>query len=168
MPKPLIADTPYPSVKNLTCDPVAARILSAQYATSGGEINAILQYIYQSFAFNHAGDEKTANLLESIAIAEMKHFGLLGNALINLGAQPIYTFTPPVAFNFYSTKFVSYSCKFAEMLEDDIMAEKHAISSYKKMLCRLKNESAIALVKRILEDEELHLAAFVQARKQIC
>lgn len=168
MPKPLIADTPYPSVKNITFDPVAARILSAQYATSGGELNAILQYIYQSFIFNHAGDEKTANLLESIAIAEMKHFSLLGNALINLGAQPIYTFQPPVAFNFYSTKFVPYSCKFAEMLEDDIIAERHAICSYKKMLSRLKNDKVRALVARILEDEELHLKAFTEARKQIC
>lgn len=168
MPKPLIADAPYPSVENLTRDPVAARILSAQFATSGGELNAILQYIYQSFIFNHAGNEKTASLLKSIAIAEMKHFDLLGNALINLGAQPVYTFTPPVAFNFYSTKFVSYTCNFAEMLEDDIIAEKHAIASYKKMLCRLKNEKVSTLVSRILEDEELHLEAFIQARKQIC
>ncbi len=168
MPKPLIVNAPYPSVKNLACDPVAARILTSAYATSCGELNSILQYVYQSFAFNHAGDEKTAELLKSVAMAEMLHLDLLGNALINLGAQPIYTFQPPVAFNFYSTKFVSYSGKFSDMLEDDIMAEKHAIGSYKKMLCRLKNEKVSALVARLLEDEKLHLEAFVQARKQIC
>ena len=106
MPKPLVAQTPYPSVKDLTCDPLSARIISAQYATSGGELNAVLQYIYQSFAFEHAGNEDTADLLKSIAIAEMKHLDILGNALINLGTQPVYTFQPPVAFNFYSAKFV--------------------------------------------------------------
>ena len=168
MPKPLIAQTPYPSVKDLSCDPVAARILTPAYATSCGELNSTLQYIYQSFVFNHAGDEQTAELLKSIAIAEMIHIDLLGNALINLGAQPIFTFQPPVPFNFYSTKFVAYSNRFTAMLEDDIVAEKHAIESYKKMLSRLKNERVAQLVSRLIEDEELHLKAFTEARAQYC
>ncbi len=168
MPQPLIAKTPYPSVKQLSCDPVSARILSAAYATSCGELNAALQYIYHSFAFNHAGREQTAELLKSVAIAEMIHIDLLGNALINLGAQPVYTFNPPVAFNFYSTKFVAYSHGFAEMLEDDIIAEKHAIAGYDKMLAKLKNERVKELVARINEDEKLHLEAFVKTRAQYC
>ena len=168
MPKPLIVDLPYPSVKDFTCDPRAARILTSAYATSCGELNAVLQYIYQSFLFNHADDGQTAELLKSIAIAEMMHIDLLGNALINLGTQPVYTFQPPVPFNFYSTKFVAYSSVFAEMLEDDIIAEKHAISDYKKMLTKLKNEKVIRLVERILEDEELHLKAFTEAHAKYC
>lgn len=168
MSKPLIAQTPYPSVKDLTCDTLSARILSPAYATSCGELNSVLQYIYQSFVFNHAGDENTAELLKSIAIAEMIHIDLLGNALINLGAQPIFTFQPPVPFNFYSTKFVAYSNRFSAMLEDDIIAEKHAIESYKKMLCKLKNEKVAALVARLIEDEELHLKAFIEAHAQYC
>lgn len=167
MPKPLIVQTPYPSVKELTCDPVSARIISSAYATSCGELNSVMQYIFQSFVFNHSGDESNAELLKSIAIAEMIHFDLLGNALINLGAQPVYTFQPPVAFNFYSTKFVSYSCKSAEMLEDDIIAEKHAVCSYKKMLSRLKNEKVKTLIERLLQDEQLHLQAFIEAREQL-
>lgn len=167
MPKPLIAQLPYPSVKKLTCDPIAARILTSAYATSCGELNSILQYVYQSFVFNHAGKEDVAELLKSVAMAEMMHLDMLGNALINLGAQPIYTFTPPAAFNFYSTKFVSYTGKFADMLEDDIIAEKHAVCSYKKMLCRLKNDGVKALVARLLEDEELHLKAFTDARAEL-
>ena len=168
MPKPLIVQSPYPSVKNLTCDPRSARILTSAYATSCGELNATLQYIYQSFVFNHADDGQTAELLKSIAIAEMIHIDLLGNALINLGAQPIFTFQPPVPFNFYSTKFVAYSSAFAEMLEDDIIAERHAISGYRKMLTKLRNDSVSKLVERIIEDEELHLEAFIKAHAQYC
>ena len=168
MPKPLIVQTPYPSVKDLTCDPRTARILTSAYASSCGELNAVLQYIYQSFVFNHAGEEQTAELLKSIAIAEMIHIDLLGNALINLGAQPIYTFQPPVPFNFYSTKFVAYSVRFVEMMEDDIIAEKHAISDYKKMLGKLKDERVSQLISRIIEDEQLHLEAFVKAHEHYC
>ena len=168
MPKPLIAQSPYPSVKDFTCDPRSARILASAYASSCGELNSTLQYMYQSFVFNHANEEQTAQLLKSIAIAEMIHIDLLGNALINLGAQPIFTFQPPVPFNFYSTKFVAYSSRFAEMLEDDIIAERHAIADYNKMLCKLKDERVSQLVSRLIEDEELHLQAFIKAREQYC
>lgn len=168
MPKPLIAKTSYPSVKDITRDLISARIISPAYATSCGELNTVLQYIYQSFCFNHAGKESMAELIQSIAIAEMMHLNFLGNALINMGVQPLYTFIPPTAFNFYSTKFVPYSSNLANMLDDDIVAEKHAIESYKKMLRRLKNEKVSALIERILQDEQIHLDAFVKAREEFC
>lgn len=164
MPKPLVQNSPYPSYKDFTRDSVSARIISSAYATSCGELNSILQYVYQTFAFNHAGEKETSDIIKSIAMAEMMHLDMLGNSLINLGSQPIFTFQPPVAFNFYSSKFVSYSGGFAEMLENDIVAERHAINSYKKMLSRLKNKGVRDLIARLKEDEELHLETFKSLR----
>ena len=46
------------------------------------------------------------------------------------------------------------------MAEDDIRAEKHAIRSYERMLCLLKNNRVRDIIERILEDEKLHLKAF--------
>ena len=158
MPKPLIVDAPYPSLDSLCCDPVSARIISAAYATPSGELNASLQYVYHSLNFAHCGYKSYAECLMSIAIAEMTHLDLLGEALINLGTQPIYTFQPPAQFNFYSTKFVAYSRSLTNMIEDDIMGEKYAIYGYEKMLCRLKDGTLKALIVRIIEDEKLHLA----------
>ena len=43
------------------------------------------------------------------------------------------------------------------MLEDDIIGEKHAISGYERMLKCLKNEQVKAIISRILQDEKLHL-----------
>lgn len=159
MPKPLIVDAPYPSLTSLTADPVSVRVISTAYATPAGELNAILQYIYHSFNFAAAGDKVRADLLKSIAIAEMKHLDLLGTALINLGAQPVYSYFPPAKYNFYTTKFVAYSRSLRNMIEDDIMGEKHAIYGYERMLPRLKNRTLHELIERIIEDEKLHVAA---------
>ena len=109
MIKPLVAEGAYPSLKNLSCDPYSARIISGAYASSAGELNATLQYIYHSFNFGCADDKERAGLLKSIAVAEMIHLDLLGEALISLGAEPVYSFCPPARYNFYSTKFVAYS-----------------------------------------------------------
>ena len=157
MPKPLIAEGAYPSLKNLQCDPYAARVISSAYATSSGELNATLQYIYHSISFLNKGDEKRAELLKSIAIAEMIHLDLLGEALARLGSAPVYSFSPPAQYNFYSTKFVAYSRSLRNMLEDDIMGEKYAIYGYERMLPRLKNDTLRSLICRILEDENLHV-----------
>ena len=43
------------------------------------------------------------------------------------------------------------------MLEDDILGEKHAVAQYEKMLSKLKNPTVKALIKRIKEDEILHV-----------
>ena len=159
MPKPLIAEGAYPSLKNLQCDPYAARIIASAYATSSGELNATLQYIYHSISFLTSDDEARAELLQSIAIAEMLHLHLLGEALSRLGSPPVYSFSPPAHYNFYSTKFVAYSRSLRNMLEDDIMGEKYAIYGYERMLPRLKNDTLRSLICRILEDEHLHVEA---------
>lgn len=159
MLKPLVADAPYPNLSELTCDPYAARVLSAAYATSTGELNASLQYIYHSISFLCNGDTARAELLKGIAIAEMHHLHLLGEALLRLGAPPVYSFVPPATYNFYSTKFVSYSRSLRNMIEDDIMGEKYAIYGYERMLPRLKDNTLRTLICRILEDEQLHVDA---------
>lgn len=159
MPKALIAEGSYPSLSGLTRDPVSAKIISVAYATSYGELNATLQYIYHSINFSCHGDEARAQLLKSIAISEMMHLDLLGEALIHLGEQPVYSYSPPAQYNFYSTKYVAYSRTLRNMLEDDIMGEKYAIYGYERMLPRLKNSILRTLICRILEDEHLHLEA---------
>ncbi|MGN0803762.1 MAG: ferritin-like domain-containing protein [Candidatus Coproplasma sp.] len=165
MPKPLIAEGEYPSLDGLVLDPYSVKIISPAYATSCGELNAILQYVYHSVNFSYHEDEKRAELLKCISLAEMHHLDLLAEALIRMGASPVYTFQPPAQFNFYSTKFVAYSRSLRNMIEDDIMGEKYAIYSYERMLPRLKNDIIKRLICRILEDEKVHLEALKESLK---
>ncbi|MGN0814752.1 MAG: ferritin-like domain-containing protein [Candidatus Coproplasma sp.] len=168
MPKPLIVQAPYPTTEGICPDVCALKIISPAYATSTGELNAILQYVYHSFIFSAKGRGSQAETLMSIAIAEMHHLDLLGETICALGAQPIFTAQPPSAFNFYSAKFVNYSCNLRNMIEDDIMGEKHAIYAYERMLCKLKNEKVSAIIARILEDEKLHLSILREILQDIC
>ena len=157
MSKPLTLNEPFPTTDGICPDAFSLAVISPAYASSTGELNAILQYFYHFFNFEHQGLNDYAETLEGIAIAEMLHLKLLGETITALGAQPIYCQYPPTAYNFYSTKFVLYSRNLINMIEDDIMGEKQAICQYSKMLKRLKNEQVRAIVSRILEDEKLHL-----------
>ena len=157
MPKPLTLPEPYPSTKEISNDAYSLRIISPAYASSTGELNAILQYIYHSFFFEKCGYADVAEKLVSIAVAEMQHLNILGQTILALGAPPLFCRYPNSGFDFYSTKYVAYSRSLRFMLEDDILGEKQAISEYDCMLKKLKNKQVKEIVSRIRADEILHL-----------
>jgi bacterioferritin len=167
MPEPLIVNSPYPTTEGLCPDGYSLRIISPAYASCSSELNAILQYFYHYFQFDFKEFSDYAEIVERIAIAEMLHLRLLGKTIIALGADPKYCQNPATSFNFYSAKFVAYSDRPIHMVEDDIIGEKQAISSYSKMLLQLKNEQVKAIIARILEDEKLHLATLNKILKEL-
>lgn len=165
MPKPICVDLPYPTTDGICPDALSLKIISPAYATSTSELNAVLQYVYHSFFFAKKGYDNYSETLLSIAIAEMHHLDLLGETILALGAAPIYSRYPPNGFDFYSGKYVAYGRTLREMLENDILGEKHAICAYERMLKLLKNDKVKAIVSRILLDEKLHLEVL---EKMLC
>ncbi len=167
MAKPMIAEGQYPDISGISRDVRDLKLVSQAYSTSSGELNAILQYIYHSMIFLSQGKKEISTALKDIAIAEMMHLQTLGNVICALGAQPVYSAYPPAAFNFYSTKFVSYGCSLKSMIEDDICGERHAICVYEKIVPRLHGDKVKEIILRIIEDEKLHLAALAGILKEI-
>ncbi len=166
MSKPMIIDLPYPTTDGIRNDALSLRIISPAYSTSVGELNAVLQYVYHSFCFYKHGLKDCAEMLMSIAKAEMIHLDILGKTIFALGAAPVFAQYPSTGFNFYSTKYVAYSNTLRHMLEDDLICERRAIADYKKMLRCLKNKQVAAIVSRIIDDENLHVAAIEEILKE--
>lgn len=163
----MIAEGPYPDISGISRDVRDLKLVSQAYATSSGELNAILQYVYHSMIFLSHGKKEISATLKDIAVGEMIHLQILGNLICALGAQPVFSAYPPAAFNFYSTKFVSYGCSLKSMIEDDICGERHAICVYEKIVPRLRSEKVKEIILRIIEDEKLHLAALTAILKEI-
>ncbi len=97
-----------------------------------------------------------ADTLMGIAIAEMKHLDILGEAMLKLGVDPKFIQCPNTR-TYFNTSTVSQSKTPQKMLMDDIGGELEAIATYKKMLFILENEQVEAIIQRIIIDEELHL-----------
>lgn len=157
MPKPLIISLPYPSTEGLSDDASSLCIISPAYASSTGELNAVLQYVYHSFYFKKCGHADIAQTLKSIAVAEMTHLNLLGETILALGAPPVFCRYPLSPFDYYSAKYVAYSRSLKFMLEDDLIAERKAVSDYDRMISRLTNPAVKEIVSRIRQDEILHV-----------
>lgn len=171
MIKVIAVDLPYPSAEDIEKEQRSARLVAQAYATLNGELNAVMQYVYHYFNFKISGDNETANLMMGIAIAEMEHLEKLGELLIRLGADPVFTALPPYKTDFYSTRGVSYSKLPVKMLLDDIAGELEGIDIYEKIVERLSDdengERVGAIIRRIIIDEELHVKVLKDALKKI-
>jgi bacterioferritin len=148
-----IDSEPYPKVDQGS-DPNTVRMLKEDYAGAVSEMTAVAQYIYQNILCTD--NESFANAILQIAIVEMNHLDMIGDAILALGGNP--TFGNGSVF--WQGKLVNYARTIPEMLRADIEAETQAIANYERHAASTKNASVRALLERIVRDEQLHLRFF--------
>ena len=78
---------PYPEPRVAAPNAYYANLLLEDYAGVVSEMTAINQYLYHHFTFGEGFDELT-ELVECIAIIEMKHLELLAESILLLGVAP--------------------------------------------------------------------------------
>jgi len=150
-----IGTAPYPEVTGVP-DPATVALLKEDYAGAGGEITAILQYVYQQGRLDD--DPALANAILQIAIVEMMHLDMLGDAIVALGGKPSFD----DGHFYWDASKVDYAQDLKGMLQANIAAEKNAIETYEKHSALTENESVKALLARIAQDEQLHLQFFTE------
>lgn len=155
------SNKPYKAVKVERKNPYYASLLLEDYSGSVSENTAIHLYSYQSFISDNLTEYK--EIMLNIAKVEMIHLKLLGNCIAKLGVLPIYgTYNSDCKWDLWSSKEVSYETNFKSMLKNDIISEKQAINMYKYHLTLIKDSYIQDLIKRIIEDEEIHLSIFYE------
>ena len=117
------------------------------------ELTAILQYIYQNEVLAKCNKE-VAFILEKIAIVEMHHLELLGDAIIAFGGKPCYIDSDGFDYN---TSSVAYYTDLRSILEKDIKDEEFAVQAYRHTAQMVDNESLRELLNAIADDECVHI-----------
>ncbi len=159
MTKPLTVNLAYPTIENVKEDKKTAYALSGVYSGTHGELSAILQYFYHFLHFKRLNDNNSAQIIMSIALAEMHHLEILGLLIMRLGLDPVFCTANTFCAEYYSAKNIRYSKTPKKMLLDDITAESIAITEYEKLIKDIENEEVGAVLTRIILDEQLHMQA---------
>lgn len=96
----------------------------------------------------------------------MYHLKLLGEILIQLGAEPGYWIDNKKK-NYWSSKLLDYDLSsLKHILEIDINSEKEAIKQYKETISKISDENINDILKRIILDEEIHIQLFLALYKK--
>lgn len=157
---------PYPEIKVESKNPLYARILQDDYAGIVSEFTAVNQYVYHSLVAGGITKE-IADALLGIAIVEMTHLHLLGEAIIKLGGNPVYRGTTSNMGQFWNGSYVQYSTNTRNILIDDINSEKAAIANYRRHIELIGDKNIQKLLERIIMDEELHIIIFSYFLRQL-
>jgi bacterioferritin len=148
-----IDSSPYPEVTGAP-DPMTVAMLKDSYAGAHGELTSITTYIYQNG--RSVSNDAFANAVLQIAICEMMHLDMLGDAITALGGNASFD----DGHYYWNASYTNYGSTMKEMLSADIAAERTAIANYKKQISLTHNHSVKELLARIIKDEELHLKFF--------
>lgn len=154
---PIMMALPWPEIRVKEKNQGYANLLSIDYCGSVSELSAITQYINHE---NRLSCEKCpmVQTILGIAMAEMIHLQRLGELMFLLGGkidfmekhrdgkQKMWT---PQELKLPETA--------REMVMVDIEGERNAISQYKLHMRMINDEFVVAVLARIIKDEEYHI-----------
>jgi len=144
-------DLPYPTITPTT-DLRTARMLLDDFAGQDSELTGVNQYIYQHLVTGEYKD--LSAVLKGIAIVEMKHFEMLGEAIVNLGGDPVFTSSRGRPWTALYLKYIKNPKLIILM---NIQGEKAGIKGYRQSIEMTNNPQVKKLLERIILDEELHV-----------
>ena len=163
--RPCHIDLPYPQVTPGR-DPLAVCLLMEDYSGAASELSAVHQYIYAAAQLKGKCDP-VSQLLRQVAIVEMHHLELLAQAVLAKGGDPRYAMRGGrKPERFWNAGVIAYGKGAGNILLESIQGEQGAIAQYQQHIQQLGDESAKALLRRIVMDEECHLQAFTDQFRQ--
>ncbi len=147
---------PYPEIdikeKNLSY----AKLIKECYCGIYSELTLINQYSYQYFLM----EPHLKEILKEISKVEKEHLDILGNIIIALGDDPSFNFEKRNKYFYWTAKYINKDTSLKNILKNNINSERELIKEYRKITTIIENESIIAILNRIILDEELHIKIF--------
>ena len=139
-------------------------MLKRIYAGTKSEFTSLTQYMYQHYiVWSNPKLNNLSEILEIIAIQEMKHHEIVAKILVKCGIDPkncVYIDGNSNLCDYWKASSVSYEKTLLRMFESNILLEQRAIEDYKEVLNKTDNANLKQIIVRILEDEYVHLEYF--------
>lgn len=151
------SDLPYPKIE-VEQNVAESKILMPVYSGSASELTAVMTYSFQMYVSPKYPEIVAA--LEGIAITEMMHHKLLGEAIYALGGYPVMG-----ARTYWNGSFVNYALDPRKYLKQNITSEQTAILNYERTILNLTTDSVKMLLERIILDEQVHIDVFKKLLK---
>ena len=139
-------------------------ILKRIYAGTKSEFTSLTQYMYQHYiVWSNPKLGNLSEMLEKIAIQEMKHHEIVAKILVKCGIDPkncVYIDGNSNLCDYWKASSVSYEKTLIRMFESDILLEQRAIEDYNEVLNKTDNANLKQIILKILQDEYVHLEYF--------
>lgn len=150
------ADGPYPEVRASGRNRrYGAAMLSNAAGSRVSEIGAIANYIYGSFTT--PGWPEVADSLRHIAIVEMHHLEIFEELARQLGEDPRLWSWERGRLRWWSPALVGYPRRLDALFQYAIGEERATVRKYEAQTHWIQDENVLANLRRVIEDERVHI-----------
>ncbi|WP_027090392.1 ferritin-like domain-containing protein [Thomasclavelia saccharogumia] len=149
-------DRPYPKVAIEAPNETYGLMILDNVGGMNSKISAISQYIY-----DHAITSKEflelKQIFLDISLVEIHHLNIFMELALKLEMDPRWWTCLNDQCCYWSPSYLNYPQQIDEILQTAIDNEYQAINKYMYQIKIIKDPFIVAILKRIIEDEELHI-----------
>ena len=149
-------DIPYPPIEVRRPNPAYACMLQRVYAGHVSEFTSIAQYFYHHILLKGCYPD-ASEILHDVSIQEMHHLAMLAECIIKLGGDPVIGEPKRQCVHWWRGDMIDCSKQMQLMLLKDVQEEYALIDQYREIIRYIDDECVIALLERIILDEEEHI-----------
>lgn len=149
---------PYPPVRISEKNVYYGRMMLDNIGGPNSEMSAVSLYLYNHFIGTEYGD--VASVFMKISVVEMRHLDLFGQLAFLLGENPRLWTYKGSRMNYWTPGYNNYPMELKPLLMNALNGEKNAIRKYEQQIQQIQDCHIVAILKRIILDEEIHVKIF--------
>lgn len=149
-------DLPYPPIK-ITCPNIQyGQMILDNVGGMNSEMSAVSLYLYNHIISGEAFKELNEAFLK-ISITEMHHLDIFSQLSLKLGMDPRLWSCTNEYNEYWSPAYNNYPNQLDALLVNAITSEQKAIEKYQYQMEVIQDPYIQAILKRIIQDEQLHV-----------
>lgn len=157
-------DLPYPPVRVNNPNPIYAGEMLGNMAEVVSEMSDVSRYFYIAVVTKEQYS-RISTCFHEISIVEMHHLNIFAELAKLLGADP-RLWSGHIRKRWWSPSFIGYPRGLRALIAESIKAEEAAISKYSRQSRTIQDMNIVAILNRIILDEERHLQIFKKFYQQ--
>lgn len=156
---------PYPPVCVDGPNPVYACEILSNVGGAVSEMSDVSLYFYNSVV-TKPQYRSIAECFNQVSIVEMYHLDIFADLALLLGADP-RLWSGRTHKRWWTPAYKQYPREMYALIANSIEGEKAAIYKYSQQACTIRDKNIVAILNRIILDEEHHLQVFSEMYHQI-
>lgn len=160
------SSSPYPEIAPACQNNVYASWMQDNMGGANSEMTAVSSYIYNNL-ITHSYEE-ISYIFHKISIVEMHHLNIFGQLTLQLGGNPRLWTQRGRSRLYWTPGYNKYPTALPAIMENVLHNELAAIEKYERQTAAIQDENIIDNLKRIVEDEQIHVEIFREIIKEYC
>lgn len=160
------SSAPYPEIAPGCQNNVYASWMQDNMGGANSEMTAVSIYIYNNLIT--CSYEDIAYIFHKISIVEMHHLNIFGQLTLQLGGNPRLWTQRGRSRLYWTPGYNKYPTVLPAIMENVLHHELSAIEKYERQIANIQNENITDNLKRIVEDEQIHVKIFREIIQEYC